>query len=284
MKYLIVERVPLLFRSVVVGFLAAAAGTIPWALLFAANVKFLPNIPWSIIPGAAWLWLWWKYVSGHGPPHSTSEARKKLLRANPLRDDVWSGTIGSGMLATITFVIFLGLLNRLVRMPPQTLDEGERAIPALTMFFGVILGSIVAGVVEEGSFRGYMQGPIERRHGPTIAILVTGLVFTFAHATHSYFALVLLPYYMAVALMYGALAYVTNSILPGLFLHAGLDIIGGIQTLATGRAEWLESPRPLIWESGPDVMFWLSLIATLIFTALTIASYRALKKLAVNNS
>jgi membrane protease YdiL (CAAX protease family) len=184
------------------------------------------------------------------------------------------------MLATVTFVIFLGLLNRLLPMPPQTLNETEKAIPPLTMVFGVILGSIVAGVVEEGSFRGYMQGPIEKRHGPTIAILVTGLVFAFVHATHSYFSLLLLPYYMAVAAMYGALAYVTNSILPSLFMHAGLNIIGGLQTLAIGRPEWQESSRPLVWESGPDAMFWLSLIGTLIFGSLTVASYRSVAKVA----
>ena len=273
------NRIPVLFRSIAIGFLAAAAGTIPWAAFFAANVKFAPVVPWSIVPGVAWLWLWWKYFSGHGPPLSTSAARKKSLRANPLRDDVWTGAIGAGVLATITFVVFLGVLNRLVRMPPQALDDGEKSIPALTMFFGIILGSIVAGVVEEGAFRGYMQGPIERRHGPTVAILVTGIVFTFAHATHSYFALVLLPYYLAVATMYGSLAYVTNSILPGIFLHAGLDIMGGLQTLTTGRAEWLESPRPLVWESGLDVMFLLSTLATLILGGLTIAAYRSVAKM-----
>lgn len=39
-------------------------------------------------------------------------------------------------------------------------------------------------ISEEASFRGYMQGPIERRHGPVVAILVTGTLFGLAHFTH----------------------------------------------------------------------------------------------------
>lgn len=274
-------RIPVLVRSVVVGFLVAAAGTLPWAALFAANVKLLPSVPWSVIPASAWLWIWWKYFSGAGPPRSTSEARRVLLRANPLSSDQWAGAMGASMLATITFVFFLAVLNRLVSLPSQGLSEAERAIPQLTMVFGIIMGSIVAGIVEEGSFRGYMQGPIERRHGPVVAILVTGTVFTFVHATHSYFALTLFPFYLAAAAMYGGLAYATNSILPGVFLHAGLNLITAMQTLTTGRAEWLDTPqpKPTVWEAGPDLMFGVSVIGTLITGAATIAAYTGLAKL-----
>lgn len=79
--------------------------------------------------------------------------------------------------------------------------------------------------------------------------------------------------------MYGGLAYATNSILPGVFLHAGLNIISGMQTLTTGRAEWLETPEPTIWESGPDLMFGISLVGTLVTGAATIAAYTGLAKL-----
>lgn len=64
-----------------------------------------------------------------------------------------------------------------------------------------------------------MQQPIERRHGPVAAILITGIVFGLAHFTHPEVTLILLPYFVAVAAVYGALAYLTNSILPSLVLH-----------------------------------------------------------------
>jgi membrane protease YdiL (CAAX protease family) len=273
------KKFPVVIRSVITGFLVAAAGTLPWAAMFAANVKFLPAIPWSFVTGAIYLWFWWKYFGGEGPPASTSETRQRLLRANPISSDLWSAAIATGMLATVTFVVFLGVFNRMVRTPPQTLESAAHT-PGLTLFLGIILGSLVAGVVEEGSFRGYMQSPIEHRHGPVVAMLTTGLAFTFAHATHSYFAIALLPYYLAIATMYGALAYLTNSILPGLVLHTILDIFSGLQVMATGRAEWLNNSKPLVWESGPDATFWLSVIATLAFGVASVRAYTALGKLA----
>ena len=38
-----------------------------------------------------------------------------------------------------------------------------------------------AGVLEEAAFRGYMQAPIERRHGPLVGMGVVAVVFTLAH-------------------------------------------------------------------------------------------------------
>src|SRR5207244_4773330 len=139
-----------------------------------------------------------------------------------------------------------------------------------------LMGSLVAGIVEEASFRGYMQGPIERRHGPAVAILVTGIVFGLAHFTHVNVTLILMPYYMGFAAIFGALAYLTNSILPSLVLHAIMDFLGGIQMWTTGRAEWLASPKSLIWETGTDASFWISWLALVIFGSVTLWAYATL--------
>ncbi len=140
------------------------------------------------------------------------------------------------------------------------------------------MSSVVAGVAEEASFRGYMQGPIERRHGPVIAILVTGGLFGFAHFTHPEVTLILMPFYLAVAAVYGALAYLTNSILPGMVLHAGGNVLGALDLFARGRSEWQASstPKPLIWDSGADASFWVSLVAALIVGAAAVWAYAAL--------
>jgi membrane protease YdiL (CAAX protease family) len=41
--------------------------------------------------------------------------------------------------------------------------------------------ALLAGIIEESAFRGYMQGPIERRYGLVVAILITGTMFAIAH-------------------------------------------------------------------------------------------------------
>jgi hypothetical protein len=129
--------------------------------------------------------------------------------------------------------------------------------------------------VEEASFRGYLQGPIERRHGPFLAIIVTGTLFGFAHFTHPEVALSLMPYYLLVAAIYGVLAYLTNSILPSMVLHTGGNFLGGIGLLARGHREWETSstPTPLIWETGADAMFWISCLIVLAVGVAAIWTY-----------
>jgi membrane protease YdiL (CAAX protease family) len=228
-------------------------------------------------PTALYLWLYWRYVHGAGWPRSTMEARRISYRANAVPEDVWGMALFAGLLGLVAVLLLQGVMGRLVSLPKQQeLDVSQ--YPAWTVFLWVLMGSVVAGVVEEASFRGYMQGPIERRHGPVIAILVTGLFFGFAHFTHPEVALVLLPYYLAVAAVYGALAYLTNSILPSLVLHAGGNLLSAFDLFARGRSEWQASPnpKPLIWDAGPDASFWLALAAAAVAGTAAVWAYAML--------
>jgi hypothetical protein len=142
------------------------------------------------------------------------------------------------------------------------------------------MSAVVAGVVEETSFRGYLQRPIERRHGPVIAIAITGSLFGLAHFAHPEVGVVLLPFYLAVAAVYGALAYFTDSTLPGMVLHAGGNMFSAFDLFTRGRSEWQLSTeaKPLIWETGPDVAFWGNVAAFLIVAALTFWAYSVLAR------
>ena len=273
------QRLPVIVRAVLTGGVLAVVGTTPWALLVAANLKYSPSVPWAVLPTALYLWLFWRYVRGDGWPRSTSESRRTNLRARHLSSDVWGWALLAGGLGLVSLILFLRVMNRLVTLPQQH-DLDVSQIPFLTVLSMLLMGSIVAGVVEEASFRGYMQGPIERRHGPVIAILVTGTLFGFAHFTHPEVTLVLMPFYLAVAAIYGALAYFTNSILPSMVLHAGGNVLGGMDLLFRGQAEWQASasPEPLIWQTGADASFWISCMAFLFVGAVTVWAYAALAR------
>jgi membrane protease YdiL (CAAX protease family) len=272
---------PVIVRAVLTALVVAAVGTTPWAVFVWANQKYWSAVPWAVPPTAVHLWLFWRYVQGGGWPRSTAEARRTNRRANPLSDDVWGCALLAGTLGLVAVVFLLGVMNRLVRSPQQQLPDLSH-IPVVTLMCFLLMGSAVAGIVEEASFRGYMQGPIERRHGPVVAILVTGALFGFAHFTHPEVRLILMPYYLAVAAVYGALAYLTNSIWPSMVLHAGGNVLGGIDTLARGRSEWQasSSPAPLIWETGADASFWISCVAVLIVGAATVWAYATLAAVA----
>ncbi len=230
---------------------------------------------------AVYLWWYWRYfVRGAGWPQATADARRTNARANALPHEAWGPALLAGLLGLASVLLLQGVLSRLVALPQQRdLDDVSR-YPAVTVLMWVVMSSVVAGVVEETSFRGYLQRPIERRNGPVIAILLTGSLFGFVHFTHPEVGVVLLPFYIAAAAVYGALAYVTDSTLPGMVLHAGGNMFSAFDLFTRGRSEWQLSaePQPLIWETGPDVAFWGNLAALAIVAALTVWAYSALAR------
>jgi membrane protease YdiL (CAAX protease family) len=258
------SRLPVIVRAVLMGVIVGSAGTLPWALLVKWNYDHSPAIPWSIIPAALYLAIFWRYVR-----------RQPDARVNSLSEEVWSLALFAGFIGLIELVLLFRVINRLVLLPAQSVGADMSHVPFLTLFLWLVMGSIFAGVVEEVAFRGYMQGPIEKRHGPIVAILVTGIFFGFAHFSHPETTLGLMPFYMAVALIYGGLAYLTNSIWPGMVLHAGGDIMGGLDLVTRGQSEWqtAATPAPLVWQSGTDPAFWLACGAVVVVGAAAVWAY-----------
>src|SRR5262245_19756283 len=217
---------PVLLRAVVAGLAVAAAGTLPWRLLARWNRRIVPSVPWAPGVVAVYLLVLWKYLGGAGWPRGTSEARRLSLRARPLNGDLWGMSILAGLVGLTALLPLLGIMSRLVRLPGESHPvETPPEMPFVTVFVLLLMGSIVAGVVEEAAFRGYMQGPIERRHGVIVAILVNGVLFGLGHYSHHPESVVaMLPFYLAVTAAYAGLAGATNPILPRIFMHAGGDV------------------------------------------------------------
>ena len=265
-------------QAVLVGILIVLAGTIPRNLIFAANLRYYPSLPWAVPLIAVYLWFFWRYLNGAGPPESTAEARRTCLRANRVSGHVWAWALLAGGLGILTLVLALRVANRLVMLPQQQLPDLAQ-VPKITVLSLLLMAAPVAAIVEEAAFRGYMQGPIERRYGLVVAILVTGTMFAGAHLD---FTLILWPYYVAVSAIYGIAAYLTKSILPALVLHTGGNIYSNIDLWLHGQAEWQSSSdRPaLIWETGTDDSFWISIIALLIVGAVMVWAYFKLRSAA----
>jgi membrane protease YdiL (CAAX protease family) len=274
-------RVPVLVRAILTGLLAATAGTVPWALLVSANTKYGSALPWAVPIMAGYLWLYWRYARGAGWPQSTAASRRTSSRANSFPDDLWGPALLAGLLGLVGVLLLQGVLGRLVALPQQQ-DLDITRYPAATVLLWVLMSAIVSGVVEETSFRGYMQRPIEQRHGPVVAILVTGVAFGLIHFTHPEVTLALLPFYLAVAAVYGALAYLTDSTLPSMLLHAGGNVFSAAGLFLGGRSEWQLSavPQPLIWEIGPDASFWLNVVGLLAVGAAAAWAYSELARAA----
>ena len=274
-------RLPVLVRAVLTGLIVATAGSLPWALLVSANIKYRSALPWAVPVMAVYLWFFWRYVRGEGWPRSTAAVRRTNARANSLPGDSWGPALLAGVLGLVGVLLLQGVLGRLVTLPQQR-DLDVARYPVLTVLLWVVMSAVVAGVVEETAYRGYVQRPIERRHGPVIAIMVTGSLFGLVHFTHPEVALVLLPYYLAVAAVYGGLAYLTDSTLPSMVLHGGGNMFSALDLFTRGRSEWqlTTTPKALIWESGLDAAFLANAAALLGVGAVAVWAFAHLARAA----
>jgi membrane protease YdiL (CAAX protease family) len=272
-----------ILTAVVLGVGVLLAGGLPWTMLLApASVRYAVAVPWAIAPMSLYLWIYWQYISGAWGSPDTAAARRQNLRANPLTGDVWLSSLCAGLVGFGALLAFVSVMARVVTLPasaPLTLPEG---MPRATAFLLLVMSSIVAGVTEEAAFRGYMQGPIERRYGLAPAILVNGTAFGLLHfANHPDDVLTMLPYYIAVSAVYGGLTWAANSILPALVLHAGGDVWSLGRLWLTGRPEWQlsEAPVSTIWQGGIDTAFLMAMGALLLFAALTIWAYASVRRM-----
>jgi len=267
-----------------IGVLVLLAGTLPLGALRVANLQIGVAFPWSIVPIALFLYAYWQFIGGRWGAPAAAAKRREMLRANPLSCRVWAASLAAGLIGFGALICVLVLAARLVRLPDSSAIVTPPDMPAVTALALIMLASVVAGVTEEAAFRGYMQGPIERRHGVAIAILVNGLVFGLLHfPTHPAEVLWMLPYYVAVSAVYGGLTWAANSILPAVVLHTAGDIVVLIRWWLTGRPEWQIGSvlPPLVWESGIDAHFVLVASASVALVLATAGAYGVVRKLRV---
>jgi membrane protease YdiL (CAAX protease family) len=265
--------------AVALGVAVLFAGGLPWGLLLApANLRFGVAVPWAVLPMAAYLWAYWKFIRGDwGSPGNPVD-----LRANGLSGDVWAAALLAGLVGFGALLSFIAVMARLVALPASAQIATPAGMPPATVFVLLTMASVVAGVSEEAAFRGYMQTPIERRYGLPLAILVNGLMFGLLHfPNHPNDVLAMLPYYLAVSAVYGGLTWAANSILPALVLHVGGDIWSLGRLWATGRPEWQLSPTEpaLIWKTGVDAEFMIAAAALVTLSGLAIAACRSVHRL-----
>lgn len=280
---LVWNKIPTLVRAVLTGLVVAAMGSMPWAFLVSLNLEYGLVIPWAVPVMAVYLWFYWRYWQGAWWPASTAELRKINCRVNPLPDETWGAALLAGISGLVFIVLFQAVLSRMVTLPAQT-DQDLSRVPLVTVFLFIVMSGLVAGVTEEVAFRGYMQRPIEKKHGPVIATLVVGIIFGFVHFTHPEVSLILLPYYLVVSAVYGMLAYFTNSIVPSMVLHAGGNMLSSLGLLmGNTQAQPSARPVPLIWEAGTDANFWITCGAALLVGAFTAWAYSMLASVVRKN-
>jgi membrane protease YdiL (CAAX protease family) len=267
--------------AVVTGIIVLLAGNVPWAALLSLNLRVAKVAPWAILAMGIYLICYWKYIGGRWGSKTTAGERAANLRANPLSPEIWGASLASGLLGFATIVAMLVSMGRVVDLPPSAPLTTPPGMPSITAFLLLTMSSVVAGVTEEAAFRGYIQGPVERRYGLALAIVINGAAFGLLHfPNHPAAVWRMLPYYIAVSAVYSGITWAADSILPAIVLHSGGDVWSLGRLWLTGRPEWqLATPAKLIWETGVDGGFLFSVAAFVLLAGLTWWAYVAVHSL-----
>jgi membrane protease YdiL (CAAX protease family) len=232
-----------------------------WGGLLMTNLATTPAIPWAAAVMAALVWALWSWLGGRWVPKGAQDARRDLLRGGKLAAPVAAWAVTAGVLWVIALAGFWVVVHRLVATHGNPLPDFSK-LPPITVAVSLLMAAVSGAVSEEAGFRGYFQGALERRGLGAFAVVVAALVMAPIHASTQGFVWPTLLFYLLVDAMLGALAYVTQSIRPGIVVHAiGLFVFFAV--IWPGDAH-----RQLIWRSGADAAFWICVAQTVVFAAL----------------
>jgi membrane protease YdiL (CAAX protease family) len=215
-------RVPIIVRAVVGGLLIGLIAANLWPVFlvtFGMPVAALVEIAFLT------LYVWW--AAGGGPPRALKSVRADCFRVGPLSAAQWLWGIIAAVSFAATVHAALVLLFRVVPFPAEAFHHGYDlsfiSSPAM-QWAAVVVAALSAGVCEETGFRGYMQRPIEKRHGPLIAILISSLFFTLPHLSKDWALLGMVPIIFGAGLLLGTLAEASGTLVFCILGHWIMDI------------------------------------------------------------
>ena len=177
-------RVPLVLRAVGGGLAVGLTAANVWPLLL---VGFGMPIAGIFEAGFLVLYFWW--ACGHGVPASLEQARRDAFRATQLTRAQWLFGIAAALAFALTVHAGLVVLFRLVPFPAALFHRDYQVGMNMALPFrwaAVVVAAASAAICEETGFRGYMQRPIETRHGAVTAIAISSVLFTVFHLSKSW--------------------------------------------------------------------------------------------------
>lgn len=221
--------------ALLMGLSIAGVGTLSWVALFRLNVRERPDVPWAAVATTIVLVAMLAWLGGLGWPRRTSAFRRFHLRLWRPQPGAWSGDSLTTILGLIGAMVALTVVYVLMGISRPPVDLSAYPTTAIRVS-ALIMAPLVAGVVEEMAFRGYMQSYLERI-GPTFAIVVTSVAFTLLHASHGLaYLIALAPGLFLASVIYGHLAQKSGSILPGMAIHFAGDLAFSYFALLGGDA------------------------------------------------
>ncbi len=215
-------RLPLIVRAVITGILVGLVAANVWPLLLLSL-----GTPVASVAEIAFLaiYVWW--AAGGGWPRALSAVRAANFRAMRLSAQQWIWGLLAALMFAATVHAAIVLLFRFVPFPVEAFHKGYdfSFIPSRALqWVAVVISALSAGICEEVGFRGYMQRPIEAKHGPVIAILVSSLFFMLLHLNKDWALIGMVPIVFGAGVLLGILARTSGTLLFCMLGHWIMDI------------------------------------------------------------
>src|SRR5215203_4041415 len=136
-----------LAHAVLAGVAVLFAGSLAWSLALAPlNLRLWPSIPWAVVPMAAYLWVYWRFISGRLGSGEAATWRREQLRAKPVGGDVWPLALVSGLVGFAALLTFVTVMARLVPLPSPAAIIAPAGMPRTTLVVLLVMASVSAGV------------------------------------------------------------------------------------------------------------------------------------------
>jgi membrane protease YdiL (CAAX protease family) len=268
------DRVPVIIRSVVVGIVIGLSAANVWPLLL---FKF--GMPLAAVAEALFLtaFLWW--AGGGGPPTRLKSVRAESYRLGTLSAAQWIWGLVAAVFFAVTVHSAIVVLFRLVPFPAAAFHAGYDLsfIPTTAMrWLAVVVSAASAGICEEVGFRGYMQRPIENRHGAIVAILISSLFFMLLHLNKDWSTIGMVPIVFGAGLLLGTLARASGTLVFCMIGHTIMDV--GLFAYWWTQMAGTFSQLP-ISQTGMDQTFYVECGVFGVALLITLAAIRALRRL-----
>ena len=269
-------RIPLSARAIAAGLLVGLIGANVWSVLTVA----LGTRMWTALVEIVFLALYIAWAMGLGPPSSTRIARRVAFRVSALTQGQWTWELLAAVAFAVTVHSALVVLFRLTPFPAAAFHKGYdlSLVPgAPARWLVVVVSAASAGICEETGFRGYMQRPIEGRHGPTIAIPISALLFTLVHLNKDWLVPGMTPLVLGAGLLLGLIAWTSRSLVFCIIGHTLMDV--GLFAYWWTQIAGVFTARP-IFETGVDAAFFIACAVFAAALAVTLVAIRRLATLA----
>ncbi len=270
------RRLPLILRAVIVGIVVGLVAANVWPpLLFKLGMPIAAGVEALFLA----TYVWW--ARGGGPPRSLQALRMESFRPSALSGKQWCWGLAAALFLAVSVHAAIVLLFRLVPFPAAAFHAGYdfSFIPTVPLrWLAIVVSAASAGICEETGFRGYMQRPIEKRHGAVIAISISSLFFTLVHLNKDWSVIGMVPIVFGAGVLLGTLAWASRSLVFCMIGHAIMDV--GLFAYWWTQIAGTFSESPIL-DTGVDQAFYLECGAFAVALGITLVAIAKLRWLSI---